>query len=382
MRRWMAAPLVFAAAFGLSVAANPTPAAAAAQDKGPTEETIPTADGVKLRGLFHRSPVGGPNDPVVVLLYPPGLDRSMTKGDWPGLIKMLNDKKFHVFQFDWRGHGKSTDILDAAGDQTNPFAGFWANRVTGPYNVRYIKGSTKKPVKNDVFVKEVAPAYWPVYVEDLAAIRVHLDQKNDQGDLNSSSIYVIGAEDAATLGFLWMAAEWQRPGIHPLLGNGQHYKLVPTQGIVIDPEGGRDFAGAVWLSGGRPANVPSINPALAQNWVKMSIKMRDNNPMLFLYGEKDANGKNAAGYFFEDVLVAKGNAGQGIKKLDQTFVRDVKGTNLRGVGLLGKNTELKTEDTIIAYLEQLQKERVAVTVKKRGYVSQYYINLPSFGVSP
>lgn len=380
MRRWMAAPLMFAAAVGLTVTSESS--LAVAQPKPPAEETIPTADGVKLRGLFHRSPKGGPNDPVVLFLYPPGLDRSMTKGDWEGLANRLNEEGFHVFRFDWRGHGKSTDILDPAGNMTDPFAGFWSNRVTGPYNQRYIRGSNKKPLKNDLFVKEFSPAYFPLYVEDLAAVRAHLDQKNDQGDLNSSSIYVIGSEEAATLGLLWMTAEWQRPGIHPVFGGGDRYRVVPTPNILIDPEAGRDIAGAIWLSGARPSNVPSISVTHPQNWIKMALKVRDNNPMLMLYGEKDFKGKSAATYFYDDVLVAEGDKRLGVKKLEQTFVREVKGTNLRGVGLLGKNTELKTEDTIMAYLKQLQKERVSITVKKRGYVGPYYIDMRSFGLNP
>ena len=105
----------------------------------------------------------------------------------------------------------------------------------------------------DLQVKEIKPWYFPVYVEDLAAVRAYLDQLNDHGDLNSSSIYIIGAEDTAALGFLWMAAEWNRPGIHPLLGMGQQYKVVPTPGIINDPEGGRDVAGAIWLSASVPA---------------------------------------------------------------------------------------------------------------------------------
>ena len=74
MRRWMAAPLVFAAAAVLT-AGSATPQAAA-QDKKyepPTPESITTADGVTLRGLFHKSPTAAKHrDQVVILMYPPG----------------------------------------------------------------------------------------------------------------------------------------------------------------------------------------------------------------------------------------------------------------------------------------------------------------------
>src|SRR5204862_279 len=84
-----------------------------------------------------------------------------------------------------------------------------------------------------------------------------------------------------------------RPGIHPLLGGGQQYKVVPTPGIINDPEGGRDIAGAIWLSASVPGNVPSIQKTVIQRWVRDNLKLRDNNPMLFLYGEKDPAGKAA-----------------------------------------------------------------------------------------
>src|SRR5947209_9228847 len=109
MRRWMTAPLVFATAVGLaSLGAPPV----AAQPPGPTAETFRTADGMELHGLFHATQKDPAKAPVVVFLYPPGPDRDMTKGDWGSLAKALNNEGYHVFQFDWRGHGKSTAIKD------------------------------------------------------------------------------------------------------------------------------------------------------------------------------------------------------------------------------------------------------------------------------
>jgi alpha-beta hydrolase superfamily lysophospholipase len=364
--RRIAAPLVFAAAFGL-LADLPR-----ARAKAPVEEAITTADGMKLRGLFHKSPKGGATDPVVLLLYPPGVGRDMTTGNWADLIKMLNDEGFHVFQFDWRGHGKSTDI-------GNP-AQFWADPFTGRINQRFIKGSNNQPPKNTLFAKEIGPAYFPVYVEDLAAVRVHLDQKNDQAELNTSSIYVVGAEDAATLGLLWMTAEWLRPAIHPNLANGAMFTTVPSPNVQNKPEAGRDIAAAVWLSPARPPNQAAIPQPLLATWASKT-PLRDNNPMLFLYGQKDAAGKTSARFFFDEVLVAEGNGG-GMQKLLDTHIRDVAGTNKKGTDLLGMNNALKTEDTAVAYLTQMRKNRGAVPVKKRNYAAPYYINLPAFGVNP
>src|SRR4051812_7530160 len=148
MRRWMAAPAIFAAATALALIGDTAPVQG--QDK-PVEENFTTADGVRLRGLFHKATKATPGNPVVILLYPPSDDkeqRTMDKpGDWAGLTKTLNDKGFHVFRFDWRGHGKSTDITDPAE--------FWNNQVTGLWNRKYVKGFVPNKVngKNTISAK-------------------------------------------------------------------------------------------------------------------------------------------------------------------------------------------------------------------------------------
>ena len=371
MRRWMAAPLLLAAAAILTGFGDNS--RAIAQEK-PLEENFTTADGVRLKGLFHKAATPAPGSPVVILLYQPGVGNTLDKpGDWAGLTKSLNEKGFHVFRFDWRGHGKSKDIVDT--DL------FWNNTITGPWNQKYVKGANKKPVKNDIDVKTdlLNSRYFPMYVQDLAAARNHLDGKNDQGDLNTSSIYLIGAGDTASIGMMWMAGEWVRPAIHPLLPNGAIYKVVPTRFIIVDPEAGRDVAGAVWLSASRPS---MITERVISDWSKGALKMRDNNPMLFLFGEKDAKSHTEAKFYFDTVLVAKGNKTIGIKPLDKTFVTELKGTNLKGVALLGNDGQLGTETTILKYLEAQQKDRAAVVRRDRKYPGPYYIDLSHFGLIP
>lgn len=370
MRRWMAASVGLAAA----VILTSNPSEARAQPKPPTEETIPTADGVKLRGLFHKSPKGDSTSPVVILLYPPGLDRNMTKGDWVGLANKLNDAGFHVMRFDWRGHGKSTDITD-------PMT-FWTNPFSGPANNRYIKGGNRRPLKNTLFVKEIDPRYFPVYVNDLAAVRAHLDQKNDQSDLNASSIYIIGSEETAALTFFWLTFEWNRPAIHPILPAGLRYDTCPMPGVVVDPSAGKDIAGCIWLSGGRPTFSQAINERIMQLWVKNTLDIRDNNPMLFLFGQKDGLAIKQANMLFNDVLVAAGNKQRQVKKLEMTFERPIAGTPLRGVNLLGDNSKLGTEDKILDYLKFLQKERVSITRKERKYQAPYFLNMGRLGINP
>jgi pimeloyl-ACP methyl ester carboxylesterase len=305
----------------------------------------------------------------------------MTKGDWEGLANRLNGEGFHVFRFDWRGHGKSTDIKDPTK--------FWTNQYTGFWNVRYIAGANKRPLKNTLDVVKDLPGqrltgYYPAFVNDLAAVRAHLDQKNDNGELNTSSVYVIGAGEAATLGMLWTAAEWNRPATYPgpnQLGGFPKYDFIPQPlNGGVGAEAGETIAGAVWLSPGRPA---SVSERVAQLWAsKVAPKMRDNNPMLFLYGDKDAGGRRGSEFFYDTVLVAKGNPQLGLQKLTQTFVKPVEKTALTGVALLGNNATLKTEDTVMQFLAAIQKDRARIARKQRGFTEPYYISLQSFGLTP
>jgi pimeloyl-ACP methyl ester carboxylesterase len=381
----MAAPLAIAAAAGLlPIGAQ----RASAQPKGvPIAETFQTADGVELNGLFW--PAGAekapkPSEaPVVVFLYPPGADRDMTKGDWAGLAKVLNAEGYHVFQFDWRGHGKSTSIKDKQTFWGNPFL----NTPQGGFN-SYIKGGPPKtPLKNDLIFKDLgpnAPKYMPAYLVDLAAVRFHLDEKNDNKDLNTSSIYIVGAGDAAALGMGWLTAEWKRPATAPNVA-----QLAPNPNYLYTPQpvsgtwtgAGSDFSAAVWLTPGNPVSIPA--PTI-QRWVAaVSPKIRDNNPMLFMYAEKDEGGKKASSFFYNEVLVAKPKAGLPIEPLEQTFMVDVKGAaQLQGVKLLGNNANLKTEDKIVQYFAAIQKVRQKITSKARGYKDPYFISPGDFGLRP
>jgi pimeloyl-ACP methyl ester carboxylesterase len=372
MRRLLAAPLLLAALAALAV--DPPPADA--QAAKPTEESFTTADGVRLKGLFHKSPNGNKQgDAVVVLLYPPGPERSMLKGDWDGLIGKLNEAGFHVFRFDWRGHGQSTDITDPLGDMMNPYNGFFVNRVTGAWNQKYVKGGTNlRKAPNDLRVKGgiTLPQYFPVFVNDLAAARLHLDQKNDQGELNTSSIYLVGAGDTATLGMMWLASEWQRPAVAPTLGGGLQYKVTPMPGIVVDPPAGADVAGAIWLSAGRPSNVPEYT---VQGWARSALKLRDNNKMLFLYGADDKAAQRDAEAFFNKVLVAKGNRALGLAAVEQTFELGIPKTKLNGVALLGQKIDPQPEAKILEYLTARQKDRVSMVRKQRNFVSPYYVDV-------
>jgi len=388
MRRWMAALLMFGFVAALAMPGTASRALAQGKPEPPVEETFLTADGVQLRGLFHKATKDAGTAPVVILLYAPGRDkdkeRDMTKGDWEGLANTLAKEGYHVFRFDWRGHGKNgSDIKDPEL--------FWnvngKNPFTGPWNNRYISGGPpKKPIKNALYLKDLrdaraAAGIAPTYLLDLAAVRAHLDSKNDAGELNTSSIYLIGAETAATIGMAWMATEWHRPAFAPTpnqLGIYPRYEFVPQPlNGGINTEAGADISGAIWLSASHPT---SISEGQIKTWVgRFAPKIREVNPMLFLYAEKDNRGKKTSEFFFNEVLVGRGDSKLGLNKLTQTFLKDVKGANdLSGAALLGNNQMLKTEDTIIAFLAAIQKERAKIIRKNRNFTAPWFIKLSAF----
>jgi pimeloyl-ACP methyl ester carboxylesterase len=387
MRRWVAAPLLFAVAVALLMSSDAPKALAQAKAAPPEEETFLTADGIQLHGLFHKSTKTPGTDPVVILLYAPGKDNNMLKGDWVGLANRLTEAGYNVFRFDWRGHGKSNDIKDTGK--------FWQNPFTGPWNRAYIAGANKKPIKDTFFYKDLTnpTAYAPVILTDLAAVRAHLDSKNDATDVNTSSIYLIGSETAATVGLAWLAIEWNRPAFYPTpnqLGFAPRYDYVPQQLRGDFDTGGADVSGAVWLSPARPttispAVVKSFVSGILPNGLRMPIapKIRDNNPMLFMFGAGDKKGAEQAAFFHNEVLVGKGDMKNGLRPLQEKYLFPVKnGGKLVGVDLLGNDEQLGTEKTIMEFLTTIQQGRKQITRKPRGYNGPYFIKLDAFGIIP
>jgi pimeloyl-ACP methyl ester carboxylesterase len=383
MRRWLAAPLLFVAVASLLPCDAPRARAQPAAGQG--FETFKTADGVELQGLFHPANTTKPSEaPVVVFLYQPGPDRDMTKGDWAGLAKALTKEGYHVFQFDWRGHGKSTSIKDKQTFWGNPFL----NNLQGGvgFNSLIKGGPPAKPLKSTLSVKDLGnnaatrDKYLPAYLIDLAAVRYHLDEKNDNKDLNSSSIYLVGANEAATLGMAWLAAEWKRPATGPnvaQLGGNPNYLFVPQPVGGKWGEAGNDYGGAVWLTATYPPTIPSQT---IQQWVsRLSPKIRENNPMLFLHGEKDVKGMKESKFFYSEVLVADPPKGTALEKLDQTRILPVKDSQaLTGVKLLSNDTN----STIVQYFAFIQKTRKNITSKAREFKDPYFVDLNAFGLQP
>jgi hypothetical protein len=282
------------------------------------EVTFDTYDGVELRGTFY--PAKKAKASCVIFLHKFGENRQ--KQGWDALAQALLDADFAVLAFDFRGHG----------DSTNVNSDFWKHSQN--FSIR-----NGGPGKTKISHKEFAPGYVPFLANDVAAAKRFLEKQNDAGVCNASNIVVVGAEEGAAIGALWIATEWERK---PLVQNPFSKRWLP------DPQGkvaGEDIASAVWLS--IPSHLNGFNVAY---WLTgRSSQIRDKVPMAFFYGDRDSKAAAAATSLL-DALKKRG-------KQAMEFTRGkAKRTSLAGQELLGKKN-LNTEEEIATYLGRIMQNR-------------------------
>jgi hypothetical protein len=323
---------------GLALIALSQPGGAARAADRFSKVSFDTVDGVTLQGTFYPSPKGK-DEPTVLLLHRIGSDSH--KDGWDELAKALNDKGYSVLSFDFRGHGASTAV------DPNKFWSYAWNQTkaskTGPME----KGKLKESISREGFV----PSYYPYLVNDIAAAKLFLDDRNDASDCNSRALILIGAEDGAALGALWMHSDWYRFTADRLVPNFNP-RLPPTPiSVGKEPEGKDQFC-AIWLSmtpslGGKVAVGGAIKSALKYEGREKKV------PMGFLYGAEDKEGEEHAKEFLNAI---KGNLPGADDKLPYTVKKEVKNSKETGAALLRKG--LGTNDLILKYLETMREKRV------------------------
>ncbi|MBI1916185.1 MAG: hypothetical protein HYS12_15840 [Planctomycetes bacterium] len=241
---------------------------------------------------------------------------------WDLLADELAKKGFAVLSFDFRGHGDSNTIG----------AEFWKYR----YNQQLLKTfkrtlGAKQP--DQLNLGDFLPGYGPYLVNDITAARAYLERRNDAGDCNISNLILVGAEDGATLGALWMASESRR------------YRLLTGGGVAVPrlnakPES-KDVIACVWLSMSNSigpekvrTNVAAVLPIWLQDGGK-ALKV----PMAFFYGKEDT----ASAAFAQRSVAALKTDG----KPKETVARPIDGAGtVRGSPLL----KVKEDDGTIARL--------------------------------
>jgi hypothetical protein len=197
-------------------------------------------------------------------------------------------------------------------------------------------------------VKDFKPGYLPWLVNDILAVRKFLEMKNDSGELNINSLFLIGAQEGASLGTLFTATEWNRTYT-------TGFAALQTAGVTHIA--GNDIAGCVWLSlTQRPNNISFDFNA----WLRGSdalrertpYSLRERTPFYLIYGERDRSAQQTAEAAFNLLT-----SGRTKNRLTQKY--DVKGTDLPGQALLGQQA-FGVDAKIIDFMEKVLADRKAI----------------------
>lgn len=324
-----------------------------AQGPKPKPATFKTGDGVELQGTFYAS-ARGKDAHCVMLLH--GIGSDTQKGGWDGLAQELQKEEFAVLAFDFRGHGgsKSVSVGSPATVGQPAKHGFWDEAINRQMATKRAINPNQPPKTIDH--NDFQAGYLPMLVNDIAAAKLFLDERNDAMECNSSRLIIIGAQDSAALGLIWMASECHR---HKVL----QYMPFGLPRLSGDSEG-EALTCALWLS----ANSSIGNRRLpTDTWLKL-LSQKYEVPMGFLYGEQDSTAATFAKHCVK--ILQQGN------KNALTAERAIKGTKLAGAGLLNK--QLDTTGSIVEYLKKVREDRKgpAWKAKKPGETG-YFWTLPN-----
>lgn len=303
---------------------------------------IITADGVKLHAVFYASEKKNPA--TVIMLHPIGEGKSSKGQEWKTLAESLQKANYSVIMFDFRGHGESTAIEDAKL--------FWSKEA----NVKNVKVKNKKDETIDVkdYIK-AGGSYLPTLCNDIAAVRTYLDIRNDNfKDCNTSSLILLGADAGATLGAIWMNAEWHRYKYSPPMGVG----TILPKFVDRNPEG-KDIIAAVFFT---PQSSLEKRTVSLSSVLKMPVK--DNGTaMMFFYGKEDAKAREFATTLESKLKVKESKKHEfiGAVPLD---------TNLSGIRLVQKG--LQTEKLVAKWLDGVTDDRKNDRVD-RDFMTTYFV---------
>jgi hypothetical protein len=315
------------------------------KDKADTSKKLKftSFDGVELSGTFYpKSATGKDKDACVLLLH--SLDRvkggSSHQDGWDHLAEELQKDGYSVLSFDFRGFGDSKEISREK---------FW-NRAKAPQNLT-LPVAARQP--DSIEFKEFRSSYYPILANDIAAARACLDRKNDNREVNSSNLILVGAGEGATLGSLWLATECKR----------KRSRGIENGRLDFDDPECRDVVCAVWLS---------ISPTLGGVSMPVSRWLTeagaDNHiPIGFLYGADDRESKEISRRYLEHITSAPGYRKN---KVEFTAAAEVPNTKLRGSQLLAKS--LNTDELIKNYLDRVLERRGTRESRSRDPIKTVY----------
>lgn len=236
----------------------------------PEKVHFETVDQVDIEGTFYPSKMNGRKAPTVILLHK--LGGNSHQDNWEGVAKALQKVGCAVLAFDFRGHGRSTSVG----------AAFWEAPYNNVRNIRVKKVGGKMP--STINRADFNPAYIPYLTNDISAARMYLERRNDASECNVSNLVLVGAEEGATLGALWLAAECDRYRL--LLGG------VGGARLNAKPES-KDVVACFWVGMSQTLGKNNNVSQPLKKWLIRAGK-DEKIPMGFLYGEKNRLGDSAA----------------------------------------------------------------------------------------
>lgn len=309
---------------------------------GKNEVKFKSFDHVQLCGTFYATDAGA-RSPCVILVH--RLGGSRQDEGWDELAQTLQKADFAVLSFDLRGHGESTSI--------DPNT-FW--RVQA--NLTYVRGAS--PKKDRIAFKDFRPDYYPWLANDLAAAKQYLDEQNNARLCNSSSVIVIGAQDGAAVGALWMSSEWLRRRTE---------RDVLGRALPVGPLEGQDVSAAVWLS------IPEyLGRGSLANWFRAPLPgtratLAEKVPMDFLYGKDDRRAASAA-----SMLMKACRGSRAHPTLSASLAKPGK---VSGAELLTK--EAHTDEDVLTFLKTVLEKRSSTPGGQRTLGTLTPVPLAQFG---
>ena len=189
-------------------------------------------------------------------------------------------------------------------------------------------------------------------VNDMAAAKFFLEEKlNNSEECNVDEMILVGAEDGASIGALWLAAEWARK--KPIY----KFDMFTMREVYVGDgpdSGGRDIAAAVWLSlrtnlGGTKSQQPVLG------WLNRAQRGRQSAGLSegphVLLPRRRGQGRQQAGQG-----AARHRHQQGQEAAKTPSAVELPKTNLAGSELL--KGDVGTDDFIARYVtDKVMKDR-------------------------
>lgn len=268
-----------------------------AQDAKPDRVKFSTCDGVTLEGSFYPGNMGKKGSTFLFLHQPQLKANTSTQANFAPLAEELAKKGHSSLLFDFRGYGNSTsvspDFWNLVDDPLTGLPGHPHNKLLGQ------SLAMRRPA--NISASYFPPKYLWALVNDIAAAKVFLDERNDRGDCNSSSLYVVAEGEACALASLWMASQYSLKRVEitssgPIIrGNVFRPRITQNDRITKTyPVEGLDLMAGIWL--GYKPSIGGLN-APAQRWlaeITSSKHGKNRTQMMFLYGAKDNDAKSSA----------------------------------------------------------------------------------------